>query len=180
MRSLRGVQTAPRLGGRVPAPLPAVGRPRVHPPRRGRWGALSRVLLALSTGEPDEGPPQAGCGLRSHERCRPPGSRGGAGRGARTPSRRPDPARPPWPAGIPGWKGPGLICAGRSLRARGRAAGSVSGLARPAACLLQPRRNQPPDLRRIPGCSGKTASSFAFPDSLFFSFLILLPVIQPE
>lgn len=85
-----------------------------------------------------------------------------------------------------GWKGAGVeVCGALAPSAwmsdRVPFLRAPQGLGAPAplaACLLQRRGDQPPDLRRIPGYRGKTASSFAFPDSFFF--LILLPGIQPE
>lgn len=111
---------------------------------------------------------------RSHQRCRPVLLPRRGERGARPPRRRRA------TTGLGSSRSP----AGRAPRScPARRAWGPPASGKGAACRVFTAAadgDQPPDLRLSPGYGGKTVSSFAFPDFSPLSFLILLPVIQPE
>lgn len=170
---------APRSGtgsSRVLAALPAAVRPRVHPPRCGEPGRGSAPCACPGSWRAGPGGfPAAPRGTG----CAPNGRAAGSTReerGAHT-------ASAPWPRApaaalasrVPGWREAGVDVTGlvnlRPVPLRPAPAG-LRPRAPLTACLLPPRGNQPPDLRLSRGYGGKTASSFAFPDSFFFFFFL--------
>lgn len=158
-RGARGEERAQLAGPGLPF-LPRCGEP---------GSAWLRVLCPEAPGRAERS------GMRSHQRCRTPRFHRGAGEGRACPPTR---ALPALAIGDPGWRGhsqvrrrpappPGpCTCEPCPVEPGPRA--------RLAACLLQPR-HLPPALRPCPGYGGKTASSFAFPDSFFLLFSYSYP-----